>query len=65
MINDDVVPFLDHKTPQFWRQRNGQFQHAWWTQEGAPPQRRPVTKCLPELFVNHVISLNYALDWLI
>ena len=63
MIDNQVVPTLD-QMPRFARQRNGQFRHLWWAQDGAPAHRRRiVTDCLQQLFGNRVIALNEEVEW--
>jgi len=64
MINEDVVPFIEQNLPRFQLQQNGQFQRAWWAQDGAPPhRRRTVTDRLAELFGDRVIALNHQIEW--
>ena len=63
MIDNQVVPTLD-QMPRFARQRNGQFRHLWWAQDGAPAHRRRiVTDRLQQLFGNRVIALNEEVEW--
>lgn len=64
MINQQVVPFIDHRLPRFRRQPNGQFRRLWWAQDGAPAHRmRQVTVRLRQLFGNRVVALNHPTEW--
>ena len=63
MINADIVPVIN-RMPRYRRRRNGEFQSAWWVQDGAPPHRRRIVTERPtELFGNRVIALNRPVEW--
>ena len=58
MINDEIIPELRRiYGDQFGRR-------IWWFQDGAPAHRPLIVReRLHELFGDHIVALNYDIEW--